>query len=451
MIGLFLVSCGSVKFDDVEQPPFIETCTANEFVDCVDTTARICNATGDGTIDLECGAGCNADNGRCNTCVPGALQCTADGLERCGDDGLPIQEGCAIGCVDATVPHCAYVEPSYPALANACDTIATLPDLTISSDTTLDTTLDATCTGAVVAQTGGPSICIVRYGTITIDTSATFTVRGTRALALVADDRLALDGILDVSADKDVSGPGGGTQISGTQASSADGGGGAGFRTAGGAGGNDTVDGGAANGGAAFTDPATSATFIGGTRAGTSTLFPHKVGGGGGAAILIACRGEVSITGTIDAGGGGGEGGSDVSTAGTVFTGGVGGGSGGNVVLQGLAVSVTGKLFANGGGGGGGISGDDTHGFDGEDGSRSGSTPARGAGPLQSGGHGGDGGTGVFQPAVGGRPGVSAGTGGGGGGSTGFFQTYTPTGIIPTLDPNVASPTLQTNRTITTR
>src|SRR5262245_15293721 len=48
-------------------------CTAGEFLGCADeSSTRFCNATADGVEIASCGApGCNADAGRCNTCVPG--------------------------------------------------------------------------------------------------------------------------------------------------------------------------------------------------------------------------------------------------------------------------------------------------------------------------------------------------------------------------------------------
>src|SRR6266542_1398337 len=49
-------------------------CTAGEFLGCADdSTARFCSATANGVEMQTCGAsGCNADAGRCNTCVPGS-------------------------------------------------------------------------------------------------------------------------------------------------------------------------------------------------------------------------------------------------------------------------------------------------------------------------------------------------------------------------------------------
>ena len=50
-----------------------------------------------------------------------------------------------------------------------------------------------------------------------------------------------------------------------------------------------------------------------------------------------------------------------------------------------------------------------------------------------------------------GRDGRGSGDPGGGGGSTGFFQTYTPTGVSPVLTPIAASPPFETNRNVPTR
>src|SRR5262249_56522393 len=114
----------------------------------------------------------------------------------------------------------------------------------------------------------------------------------------------------------------------------------------GGNGGSATQDGQGGRGGSIATDPSLLTVLVGGTRSsriGGATA--PQTGGGGGAATLIACRGQVSVSGLIDAGGGGGSGGKGGVTAGQFFAG-TGGGAGGNVVLQGLSITVTGQLFA---------------------------------------------------------------------------------------------------------
>lgn len=68
------------------------SCVANEFIACDANGARICNATGDGTITQDCGVvGCNTDARRCNQCIPDTDSCGsgASEVDHCGADGLP--------------------------------------------------------------------------------------------------------------------------------------------------------------------------------------------------------------------------------------------------------------------------------------------------------------------------------------------------------------------------
>ena len=454
LLLLAAAACGKVKEAGPDAPPNIDSCAANQFVDCVGTVARICDGAGTGTTDMECGApGCNMGAGRCNACVPDGATCGTNTVEHCGPDGLNAStETCSIGCTETPTAHCTYIEPTYAALANICDTPAVMPALTISTNQSFDTASDLICTGGVVTQASGPPICVVRFGAIKIDAARTLTVQGVRALALVADRDLVIAGTLDVGADGTTNGPGGGTLVSGGVSTDSKGGGGAGAKTAGAPGGTDAAAGGAANGGGVGTDPANLVSFVGGSRPANPMILGSISGGGGGAAILISCRGQVSVTGVIDAGGGGGGGGRDlVFGAGTSLVSAAGGGAGGNVVLQGAAVSVTGSVFANGGAGGGGTSVDDQDGLRGDDGSRSTTSSAVGGTPAGNGGSGGSGGRLGATPTAGNMPAVAAGTAGGGGGSTGFLQTYTPMGVAPTLTPAAASPGFQPNLKLSTR
>ena len=129
------------------------------------------------------------------------------------------------------------------------------PTLTISTSTTINTSDDATCVGGIVAQPAGPAICVLYFGSITLERFSVLRVVGLRALALVSDGPLVLDGDLDISANGSNDGPGGGGPRSILESVAPNGGGGAGFKTAGGAGGSATLDGGALNGGAAEPDP----------------------------------------------------------------------------------------------------------------------------------------------------------------------------------------------------
>lgn len=430
------------------------SCEPGEILGCGDDdTLRVCDETGS-VITEACSAGCNAEANRCNECTPDALACQGDNvLERCGSDGLVAStETCSLQCADdpSSGAHCTHIVPAF--MPEVCDTPAVLPELDISIRMTIDTDDDMQCTGGVIAQTSGPEICVVRYGTIRIDT--TVKVTGRRAIAFVADHSLDVVGVLDVSADTKISGPGGGFVISGA-APGRGGGGGAGFRTHGARGGGDEFGNNAGAGGT-MVNPLTLPAFGGGTRAGSSTSptasYNPAGGGAGGGLLLVSCFGKVSVPGLIDAGGGGGGGGGDTITSytGTALVGGAGGGAGGYVVLQGAEVSVDGgHFYANGGGGGSGCTLDNCVGNHGEDGgwntgSRGGAVP-----PNSGGGAGGMGAIGSNAPTFGANSTTSS--PGGGGGSTGRFQIFTPAGVAPVLTPTLAQPAFESSLEVATK
>ena len=442
-------ACSFPRPADVPEPI---SCTANDFIGCDGSRAQTCNATGDGAVNLDCGvAGCNVEAKRCNQCVPKSDSCGpgTNAISHCDSNGLPtVDETCALACVDASPDHCAYLEPRY--LPDVCDVPATMPTFDITGNVSFDTGLDINCNGGTVHQDGAADICVVRYDMIHIAQSVTLQVSGTRALALVADRALVIDGTLDVAARGPIAGPGGGSIQSGDPLSSSSGGGGAGFATAGAAGGSTMTDGGGGAGGSKVTNPFLLAVLIGGSQPARAVgVGPPLAGGAGGAATLIACRGQVSVTGILSAGGGGGEGGRAGVVGGTMFAG-AGGGSGGNIILQALSIVVTGQVYANGGGGGAGWVPGGPGGQAGAQGAASPSAAPGGA-AFSGEGAGGAGGWRDAPPSVGSHPTASGALPGGGGASVGFFQSYTPVGVSPILTPSGASPTFSPNRTINTR
>jgi hypothetical protein len=333
-----------------------------------------------------------------------------------------------------------------------------------------DPNLDSNCTGGVVPQPGAADICVVRYGTIDVGSAATITLVGSatvgRSIAFVADADLTIEGVLDGGAHPGVNGPGGGTYSSGASPTINTnnivlGGGGAGGATAGGAGAscgegsasNVGTAGGATDGGTAATNPATLAELVGGASSGAYKMLESGdvlFGGGGGALLLASCDGTVHISGTVSVAGGGGP-----SGPGFVEFSGVGGGAGGTVVIEAATIDITGSVFANGGGGGQGwfLGASPTAGMSGQDGTLSDTTAAAGGADSFAGGTGGQGGiaNASANSMIGAPPDkIDAGPGGGGG-SVGFLQTYTPTGVTPTLTPAHASPAFQPNGTVETR
>lgn len=418
-------------------------CEPGTFVACRGDEAITCRASGVDYDVASCPLGCDDTIGCIETaCEVGTTRCGAGTLERCNDIGEYVSEACAAGCIDAPEPHCAYLEPRY--LPDVCDVPALevdprLDDLELGEYVNTDAV--QVCTGGVVAQTdGAPDICVVRYNTIRQSGSVTTKVAGTRVLALVADASVHLEGTLDVSADGQIDGPGAGTFESGGGAWN-HGGGGGGGSSEGAPGGPPGVS----NAGAIF-NPSPFLVLRGGAAHppsyfdGTLIFVGEAAGGRGGAMTAIACRGTTSVTGLLDAGGGGGHRGDAVSSFGG------GGGSGGFAALQGLNVSVTGRVYSNGGCGGDGKATNPALSRDGCDGIRA--SAYTGTTLSHDGGRGGRAGVATLAPE---RGGGSATRAGGGGGSMGAVVAFVPDGVTPTLAATEASPPLEASRSVQTR
>lgn len=408
-------------------------CVPGQFGACEldnDHVAEVCNANGDGYDFVTCANGCDATEG-CKTCSPGAESCDADGnVVKCNDMGIEVvEQTCPAGCTQAPSPHCSYLEPRY--LPDICDVPATAASLVFDvGGPTLDPSNAPICTGGTVVQSADAKICVIRATTIQVAAGATLRFHSTGpspAVALVADDLVDIAGVLDVGATSYVSGPGGGT-FQGGFAGGNDAGGptsGAGAGGNGGRGGSGCDSAGAAtSGGAIATSPAIVDTLRGGGYAG---------GGGGGAITLIACRGTVRVSGTITSSGGGGAAGITASHGNA--QGGGGGGAGGTIVMQGLALDLTGQFYANGGSGGGNSGA-------GQDGATS-LLAATGGGGTLAGGNGAVQGT---VAASGGCNKAVSTVPGGGGGALGFVLTYAPPSGRTVVTPSKASPSLDTVR-----
>lgn len=415
------------------------TCGPGDSLACNAGEALVCNSRGDGVDTMVCANGCAGH--ACAGCVPGTSRCGADGnVLSCGTDGTEsVGETCHAGCTADPAPHCSYIQPRY--LPDLCDQRAS-GSLAMTQDVmTTDTT---TCNGGTIVQVSDTPVCVLRYATISIASGVTVRVAPATvdsgpvpALALVADDLLDISGTLDASASLGLSGAGAGTVASGsptlvsyspnpTQA-----GGGAGGATRGSNGCGVSV------GGDPVSNPQSLAVLRGGA-------FNPGGGGGGGAVSLIACRGTVSITGTVAVNGGGGPG-ADVVRPNmlTPVGGGGGGGAGGVVIVEGLGISITGKVFANGGGGGSGpectsataCSADGSPGSDGR------AQVIVAAGGFSSSTMGGSGGIANVPPAKAVcDTSVQTRSLAGGGGSVGFVQSFVPAGVTAAIAPSEASP-----------
>ena len=275
------------------------------------------------------------------------------------------------------------------------------------------------------------SVVVISVDSFDLASGATLRAIGTRPLLIASRSSITVAGEIDVSSPRTgVPGAGAnpGACLPATpgedDVGGAAGGGGGGFGTDGGrggdgdanssSGGDGTAVGG--EGGAAVPAPTVVIGGCPGARGGEGEAGRADPGNGGGAIQLTACQ-QITVSGTIQAGGGGGE---SVNRE----AGGAGGGSGGFIGLDAPIVDVSGgSLAANGGGGGGG--GDFSNaGEAGSDGAL-GSQPA--AGGRRSNNNGTDGGAGGAGATLNGQgvPNPVNGAGGGGGGGVGFVLIWT--------------------------
>jgi len=288
----------------------------------------------------------------------------------------------------------------------------------------------------VAMQVDGPEVVVVPLAGLTVEDMNTLKFTGSRPVVLLVDGDVVIDGMLDVSADATVPGPGGDDPLEDSHDcalgtgevgetdrggnNGAGGGGGGGFGQPGAAGSAGRAGGDGGAGGAAEGTDSLSPLRAGcaGGRGGNgwTSVDDLRWGGAGGGAIQISAAGDLTVgaTGVIDAGGGGGS----TSTGGE--DGGGGGGSGGGILLQAVTLAVTGAVVANGGGGAEGMDTDSGNGSatPGQDG-RPDDIAALGgsSAPTELGGHGGNGGLPSGAAPTAGMTNYSNnGDGGGGGG-----------------------------------
>jgi hypothetical protein len=362
---------------------------------------------------------------------PDAMPCVADTIEciddvglyvECGSDGRPAREiECPLGCASGQ-ETCLDVAPSnslggYLDQARIDENVV---DVVFTGASTIDTgTGAATIAGVTVSIPNGTSNGVRVFMFKDVEIAGTLKVTGTMGLALVADGRVEITGLVDVSADQEANGPGAATagaclgddNPNVTQWS----GGGGGGHFENGAGGGGYYGGAAGGSGGEATSTPTLDPLMGGCRGGASQGFvspePPPQGGGGGGAIQIVSRREIALLGggTIDASGGGGGGADAVNDAGH------GGGSGGSVLLEAPVIDLDGVGVAISTKGGGGTSANGA--AEGADGGTH-DDPAEG-GYAAGWASGGAGGTASAPPGVGGNGNSTHPNGGGGGGSVG--------------------------------
>lgn len=254
-------------------------------------------------------------------------------------------------------------------LKNLCLTAAPTGDVTLSS--AIDTGTTGTCT-QVLQQAGSPTtapeLCVIAGKTITVQ--GTVTVQGARALVLLGAETVtvAASSVLDASsttADPQRIGaganPGGCSKAGIGDSSSSGAGGGAGgsFATQGGKGGRGNLNAGggpqnASQGGNPGATQPTPTVLRGGCPGGKGGDGQNNnggVGGNGGGAVYLIAGTSIAITGDVFASGAGGDG--TPNNAGRQQGGG-GGGSGGMIGLEAPAITVGGRVVANGAAGAGG-------------------------------------------------------------------------------------------------
>jgi hypothetical protein len=305
------------------------------------------------------------------------------------------------------------------------------------------TALDAGLAYAQEAGGGGAALGVLAMQTLYVPSDATLVAFGTRALVLLVDGDVLIEGRVSVAAadapagtvaaaasaggvDVGVATPGigpGGGQQGGTGAGCEEtGGGGGGFGSVGGAGGNRTGTNNLYGAKGPAYGTAALEPLFGGSGGGAGVDYTNTVfatGGTSGGALQLTAQGELVIaaSGIIDASGGGGGGGNqDASCTGGA---GGGGGSGGGLLFEAAHIVVAGIIGANGGGGGSGGSNSAAGGSGG--GGSALVVPASGA--TMTGTDGGRGGNG--SDAAGLATNGMGNNGGGGGGGAGRIRFNT--------------------------
>ncbi|MBK9033378.1 MAG: hypothetical protein IPL61_19255 [Myxococcales bacterium] len=375
-------------------------------------------------------------------CAPSTIVCDdAQGVyTECDAAGTVVRQlTCPLGCATDT-EQCLDIDP-HNGLAMYLDMVADPPDVVLAGAARIDPETGVLFDGptAITVPTfiAPAGLRVFVFASLTIDGSLSVTPMGSRTwpIALLATRDMTIRGPIDVSAARNLAGPGG---ISGGDLAGDDlcpggntffappapspGAGGGGGWFAGGIGG--AINGTAGSpGGLAQRE---IEPFAGGCAGGIvyGNTSSSATGGGGGGALQLASRTRITfeVGGGIDAsGGGGGPGFRNIA--------GAGGGAGGKVLIEAPQVILDGAgvVISTKGGGGAGASDASASGGPGEDGGTAANRAQGGSSPI--GNIGGAGGV-TTEPypgtdAMGG--GVS---GGGGGGSPGTIAYFTMAGAI---------------------
>ncbi len=395
-------------------------------------------------------------------CANAHAECVDDTLFSCAAPGAPlVEEACTWGCETSDGAHCRRITPAGGgATANDLDPENYSGIVSYSLAGVLDGgigTINGNPAGSIgVGYQIENGVAVFRFADLSV---GVVKLTGTVPIALVADGPIVVSGIIDatgqcVTGSPEIAGPGGanGGLTSGVDGGDPGGGSGgnANLGLGGGAGGGHGVDGSisgnAEPGGSAFGDDAiTELRGGGGGGAGRGTGATSFVGGGGGGAIQLVSNTSIEFmaTGSINAGGCGGQRGAQIGDEGG------GGGAGGTILLEAPTVHLgpTSILAVNGGGGGGAAGGSTTA----QAGATGGltRTPANGGNGGTGGGSGGVGGAGVLPSGL---PGSNP--AGGGGGAVGRIRINTLAGsasIEGTMSPDFGDVSTATQGVATTQ
>lgn len=403
-------------------------------------------------------------------CEALSAECIGTTLRECRTVGMePIDTECAL-CVTSPVAHCETLVPAGGAVtANDLKSDPLIGNITIAAAASLNSN-NGEITGVRGQGTGivdgiefqiVGNVGVFRFRSLAID--ANLSLRGDRAVALVANRRITVSAQIDARGDcsgnnagpggsdggdptQDGSGAGRGNGGSGSH-DDASGGSGAGFGAPGSAGGSSDGQG--------VTGPGTSygdiaMALVGGSGGGGGGSITGGVGGGGGGALQLVANDAVVFTGAgaINAGGCGAE-----RNPGVHISGGGGGGSGGAILLEADAIDLGNAvvLAVNGGAGGGG----DVLGENGQNGQLSRNAASGGSGTGSgngsSGGRGGNGGAPGDLDGTVGQSGSANENAGGGGGGVGRIRIHTRADAQLTGDCGLCSPNFNDSNTTTTR
>lgn len=378
-------------------------------------------------------------------CVVGELMCHSNGdIVGCDPDGvIRYRMSCPLGCGSPPDVHCVQLRASHITDETLLPSGDTALHVTTGQSVQIDTDTGAITMGATVIRAGGTgtapgtigfsvqvqptgaALGVFTVSTLDVDSGATLSAIGARALVILASGNVMIDGAVDVGARGNAAGPGGyaggGHRANGGGPSHGgagentgigdvlmSGGGGGGHGGSGGGGGDehpfccDTANGG--GGGGTSTDGDGSYLMGGSGGGGGADASNGGIGGGGGGALQITSLTTIHITtaGIVRAPGGGASHGDQA---------GGGGGAGGTIFLESLTIGLDNIVSVTGGGGGGGRSGDGARGTD----------TTNGAGGGGGGSGGGSGGGGAAGGSMNGGDGGDGDGGGGGGGEAGVL------------------------------